>query len=116
MADISLSSILTAAQNIATALNNANQTTLAINGTQNAAALTDAGAVLVKSGSGRVATVSVLVAGAEGAIYDTNDATSTANQVYVIPAVVGAVFVNMPVTNGIVVAAGAAQVVTVSYS
>ena len=111
----SLTDILTAAQNIVTALNNASKTYLNVNGTTNAAALT--AATVVKSSSGRVCSVSVLVAGAAvGKIYDAATASSTANALYTIPMSVGTVTVNMPTQYGIVVAPGSGQTVTVSYS
>lgn len=111
----SLDDILTAAKNVVTAVNGAAQTYLNVQGAQNSGNLTTA--TLVQSGAGRVATVSVTVAGsAVGKIYDANSATSTTNPVYVIPNTVGVVFVNMPVGIGLVVAPGTGQSVTVSYS
>ncbi len=73
-------------------------------------------ATLVRTGTGRLASVSVLVAGAVGAIYDAADAAATTNKVYVIPAVVGVYVVNWPLSYGLVVAPGAGQTVSVSYS
>lgn len=111
----SLSDILTVAKNVVTAINGVAQTYLNVQGLQNSGSLT--AATLVQLGSGRVATVSVTVAGsAVGKIYDTNSAASTTNPVYVIPNTVGVVFVNMPVGIGLVVAPGTGQSVTVSYS
>ncbi len=73
-------------------------------------------ATLVRNGTGRLASVSVLVAGAVGAIYDAADAAATTNKVYVIPAVVGVYVVNWPLSYGLVVAPGAGQTISVSYS
>lgn len=110
----SLSDLLTVGKNIVTAINGAMQNYLNVQGVQNKANISTA--TLVQTGPGRVASVVVTTAGSAGAIYDTNSTASTANLIYVIPNVVGVVFLNMPVNNGIVVAPGASQVVTVSYS
>jgi hypothetical protein len=112
MAD--LSGIQTTAQNIVSAINGVAQTYLTVQGVKNAANIS--AATLVKVGQGRIASVSVLVAGAAGKIYDTNLVTSTANEIFVIPATVGVFVVNFPLGLGLVVAPGAAQVVSVSYS
>ena len=75
-------------------------------------------ATVIKSAAGRIAKVSVIVAGStNGAVYD---ATSTsgntaANQLAVIPEAVGTYLIDMPAFNGIVIAPGTSQVVTVSY-
>jgi len=111
----SLSDILTTAKNVVTAINGVAQNYINVQGAQNSGSLTSA--TLVKLGQGRVAVVSVTTAGsAVGHIYDTNSAASTSAPVYVIPNTVGAVFVNMPVGIGLVVAPGTGQAVTVSYS
>ena len=110
----SLTDILTASQNIATAINNWAQTSIKLAGLQSTSAISTA--TVLKTGSGRVATVIVTTAGAAGAIYDTAAASSTANIIYVIPNTLGVYVLNFPVTNGIVVAPGAAQVVSVSFS
>lgn len=110
-----LSDVLTTAQNIAAAINGLAQVYLNVQGGKNATALT--AATLVKSGAGRLASVSVLVAGsADGAIYDANDATATSGQFYAIPKTIGVFVVNFPVSFGIVVAPGTGQTVSVSYS
>ena len=110
----SLSDILTATKNIVTAINGAAQTYLNVQGVRNCAEISSA--TLVVSGPSRVAVVSVTTAGVVGAIYDTNSASSTSNLIYVIPATVGVVNVNIPVSYGIVVAPGSGQVVTISYA
>jgi len=113
--NVSMSDLLTALKNVVTALNNASQTYLNVNGLINKSAISSA--TVVKSGTGRLAVVSVTTAGsAAGAIYDGTSATSTSNIILTIPNTVGAAFVNIPVSNGIVVAPGSGQVVTVSYS
>lgn len=112
---VSLSDLLTAAKNIASAINNVSQTYLDVQGAQNKAILSSA--TLVQSGKGRVASISVTTAGsATGMIYDANLATSTTNPVYVIPEAVGLYVVNLPVSFGIVIVPGTDQVLTVSYS
>jgi hypothetical protein len=112
---VSLSDILTAAKNIVTALNNQAQTTLSINGLQTISSIVST--TVVKTSGGRVATVSVIVAGsAAGKIYDANNTVTTSSQVFAIPNTVGVTFVNMPTTNGIVVVPGTGQTVSVSYS
>jgi hypothetical protein len=110
----SLDDIFTTAKNIVTALNNASQIYLNVNGLQTISGITSA--TVVKASAGRVASVSVIVAGAVGKIYDATGSTSTSNPIYVIPATVGVVFVNLPVSTGIVVAPGSGQTVSVSFS
>lgn len=111
----SLSDILTAAKNIVTALNNAAQTYLNVNGTQIAPGLSATTQVSIVSG--RLATLSIIVGGsASGVIYDARVTTDTSRPLYNIPTTPGIVYINMPVVNGIVVAPGTGQVVAVSYS
>lgn len=111
----SLVDILTAAKNVVTAINNVAGTYLNVQGSQNIANISTAS--LIKIGSGRVASISVTTAGTTtGLVYDTNSASSTSNPIYVIPNTIGVTFVNLPVTNGIVVAVGTGQIVTISFS
>ena len=113
--NVSPSDILTTLKNIVTALNNASQSYLNVNGQQNLASIT--AATVVKSTPGRVATVSVIVAGsAAGKVYDATTASATTNPIFVIPTTVGVTIVNIPTLYGIVVAPGTGQTVTVSYS
>ena len=75
-------------------------------------------ATVVKTTSGRVAKVSVLVAGsAAGGVFDTTTTASAAitNQVAVIPNAVGVYVIDIPCFNGIVVEPGTGQTVMVSY-
>jgi hypothetical protein len=112
----SLSDILTAAKNIVTAINGAANIYLSVNGTTDYPNIKTS-PVLVKSGAGRLAVVSVVTAGSTvGTIYDANAATATTNPVYTIPNTVGVYVVNMPVSFGLVVSPGTSQVVSVSYS
>jgi hypothetical protein len=111
----SLSDILTAAKNVVTAVNGVAQTYLNVQGTLNSSGIT--AAKLVKSGTGRISSVSVIVAGsANGFVYDSNSLSITSAPLYVIPQTVGVYFVNMPASLGIVVAPGTGQTITVSYS
>ena len=111
----SLTDLLSAAQNIAQAINNWATTTLNINGIKTAEAITSA--TVVKNSSGRLCVMSVIVAGsATGKIYDGTVVTSTTYPLVVIPQTVGVTVVNLPVTYGIVVAPGTGQTVSVSYS
>jgi hypothetical protein len=114
----SLTDLLTAAKNIVTALNQSSQTILAINGTSSQTNITSA--TLVTTGQGRLVTISVIITNLTGAtagtIYDATAAASTSNPVGVIPVVSGVYVWNIPYNNGIVVAPGTNQTVTVVYS
>lgn len=111
----SLSDILTATKNIVTALNQLGQTYSGVVGSKITAGIS--AATLVKKGEGRIARVSVTVAGsAAGSIYDASDAASTTRKIWVIPNTLGITEINMPVNNGIVVAPGTGQTVSISYS
>ena len=111
----SLDDMLTTAKNIVTAINGVSQTYLNVNGSRISTTIT--AATLLKTGSGRVAMVSIIVGGSgSGTIYDTNNATLTNNPIFTIPDTPGIIFINLPVVNGIVVVPGAGQTVSVSYS
>lgn len=75
-------------------------------------------ATLVKAGAGRLIRISVTVAGT--AAGSANDAATTAgaaatNQLASIPNAVGVIYLDFPVTNGIVVTPGTGQSLSVSY-
>jgi hypothetical protein len=111
----SLDDILTAIKNGVQAINNWSQTNLQINGFLTASNITTA--TQVKNGQGRLCYVSVIVAGSTvGKAYDTVGTTSTANVIFTIPNTVGVTFVNLPVSNGLVIVPGTGQTVAVSYS
>lgn len=113
----SLSDILTAAKNIVTAINGLGQTYLQVSGSRIHSAISTPTVVL--AGQGRLARVVVVTKGTgEGFIYDASVSTATSPKIYTIDHTKGAevVEVNIPVDNGIVVAPGAGQLVTVSYS
>lgn len=102
-------------QNIAQNIAGLQQTYISVQGAQNLADITTT--TLVSAKTGRLCTVSIIVAGSSnGAIYDNTDVTSTLRQIYVIPQTLGVVHVNMPVGYGIVVAPGTGQQVCVSFS
>lgn len=111
----SITDLLTAAKNIVTALNNASQTYLNVNGTLVKNAITSA--TVVTTGQGRVASVSVVATSTTaGVVYDATTAGATTAAIGPIPAVIGVYQWNIPYNNGIVVAPGSGQTVTVSYS
>jgi hypothetical protein len=119
----SISDILTALKNIATALNNASQTYLNVNGISNLSNISTAGGQYsqVKGAPGRICTVSVTMGGSStGTIYDTVTTTSgvvsTNRPVYIIPENIGVYVVNIACDYGIVVAPGTGQALTVGYS
>jgi len=75
-------------------------------------------ATVVKATAGRVAKVSVIVAGsAAGSVYDhaTTSGVGAANEIAVIPATVGVYNIDFPVSNGIVLAPGTGQTLAISY-
>lgn len=78
--------------------------------------VTSTGAV-AKLGAGQIGKISVTTAGAAGAVYDfgTVSGVGAANLIGVIPAVVGVYSFDWPVSTGIVVIPGAAQVVSVTF-
>ena len=111
----SISDILTAAKNIASALNQLGQTYLSVEGSQLYSDITSA--TLVKEGQGRIARVVVVVAGSgAGAVYDANNASATTNKLVTLATTVGVTEINLPVNNGIVVAPGTGQTVAIVYS
>jgi hypothetical protein len=111
----SLSDILTTAKNIVTAISQLGQTYLSVEGSKVTTGITTA--TLVQSGQGRIARVSVVVAGPHaGSIYDASSATATTGLIYAIPKDVGITEVNLPVNNGIVVVPSTGQTVAISYS
>jgi hypothetical protein len=111
----SLSDLLTAAKNIVQAVNALAQTYLNVQGAQNFAGLT--AATVVKSASGRIANISVIVAGsASGFVYDSAAVGTTTKPLFVIPMTVGVFVVNLPASFGIAIAPGSGQTVSGSFS
>jgi len=111
----SITDLLTAAKNIVTAINGAAQTYLNVNGTLTKNGIT--AATVVNTGQGRIANVSVVATSTTaGKIYDATVSSATTNPIGVIPATTGMFSWNIPYNNGIVVAPGSGQTVTISYS
>src|ERR1700761_3260271 len=104
----SLSDIMSAVKNIVLALSTAAQNYLNVQGAVNAAGIS--APVVVKQVAGRVARVSVIVAGsATGMIYDATQIGVTNKPLAVIPDSVGIVEINFPFSFGLVVAPGTGQ-------
>ena len=111
----SLSDLLTAAKNIAAAINSWSSAMQDIAGVTTTANITTT--TLVRSGQGRLCMVSIVVGGsASGLIYDSASVSTLTKPIWTIVNTPGLVFVNLPVTNGIVVVPGTSQNVTVSWS
>ena len=111
----SLSDVITVAQNIAQAINTLAQGYLNVQGAQNFAGLT--AATVVKTTSGRVAVISVIVAGsAPGMVYDSAAVANTTKPLYVIPNTVGVYVVNLPASFGVTISPGTGQTVSGSFS
>jgi hypothetical protein len=111
----STSDLLTALKNVVTALNNATQTYLNVNGATNLAGI--GAPTVVKNGAGRLVLISVTVAGStQGAAYDGATLTATGNPLCLIPEAVGIYEVDLPARFGIVIYPGTGQALTVSYS
>jgi hypothetical protein len=107
--------ILTALQNLVTAVNNAAQTLLNINGAANLSNIS--APTVVKGSAGRICEVSVLTAGsAPGMVYDGASTTATTRPEFVIPNTVGIFVANWPMGIGILVVPGTGQVVSLTYS
>lgn len=123
----SLSDILTAAKNIVTAINGLGQTYLQVSGSKAFAQINVATVVMV--GQGRLVRVVVTTSGSgAGAIYDAAVSTATSQKIYTIDNTgagyapsssftgLRVIDLGIPVSNGIVVAPGPGQVVTIIYS
>lgn len=111
----SLSDILTVAKNVAQAINALAQSYLNVQGAQNFAGIT--APTVVKSAGGRIAVVSVTVAGsAVGTVYDSAATGNTTKPLFVIPMTVGVTVVNLPASFGITVVPGTGQTVSGSFS
>ena len=115
----SLSDILTAAQNIVRALNNAADVYLSVNGKSTLENITVP--TIVKATAGRVASVSIIVSGSStGYLYDANNLTNTTAPLWIIPETAqpnGEPYVvNMPTNTGLICVPGTGQSVTVNWS
>lgn len=90
-------------------------------GTMTAPGIASTTGYLVAQGSGRVATVNVLVAGsAPGFIYDLSAIPSTglpsSSIIAVLPNTIGTYPVNVMYSNGIIVVTGTGQTISLTYS
>ncbi len=111
----SLSDVLTVAKNIAQAINGLAQAYLNVQGAQNFTGLT--AATVIKPTAGRIASISVIVAGsADGAVYDSTSTGDTSKPLFVIPMTVGVYVVNLPASFGVTIAPGTGQTVSGSFS
>ena len=110
----SLSDLLTAAKNIATAINQASRTYLGVQGMQLAPNIKSAAVVV--TGTGRLAVLSVITAHTGGMIYDSKDPGNTTEPMLSIPDVIGIYQINLPFDDGLLVVPVANQQVTISYS
>ena len=111
----SLSDILTAAKNVVTAINGIGQTYLKVQGSNRSDTLNST--ALVSTGQGRLASISVIVAGStDGMIYDSSATGSLTSPLAVIDNLVGVNFANLPYNNGLVVVPGTGMTVVVTYS
>jgi hypothetical protein len=115
----SLSDILTAAKNLVTALNNAADAYLSVNGKSTLENITVP--TIVKATPGRVASVSIIVSGSStGYLYDANNLTNTTAPLWIIPETSqpnGEPYVvNMPTNTGLICVPGTGQSVTVNWS
>jgi hypothetical protein len=114
-AGASASDILTTLKNLVTAINALAQNYLNVEGVLNFAGLT--APTVVKATSGRIARVSVIVAGsAPGMIYDGATLVATTKPLDVIPNTVGVYELKMPTSFGLLVVPGSGQTVSGSYS
>jgi len=115
----SLSDILTAAKNLVTALNNAADAYLSVNGKSTLENITVP--TIVKATPGRVASVSIIVSGSStGYLYDAHNLTNTTAPLWIIPETSqpnGEPYVvNMPTNTGLICVPGTGQTVTVNWS
>lgn len=113
----SLSDIFTVAKNIAVAINSLAQTYLKVQGASRSVTMAATTATLVSSGQGRLASISVVVAGStSGLIYDSNNTATLTNTLAAIGNTVGITFANLPYNSGLVVVPGTGMTVVVTYS
>jgi len=111
----SLSDILTAAKNVVTSVNQLGLTYLKVQGTARSVTMTST--TLVVSGQGRIASVSVIVAGSTPClIYDSNNSASATSALAAVTNAIGVTVINMPYNNGLVVVPGTGMTVVVTYS
>jgi type II secretory pathway pseudopilin PulG len=114
----SLSDLLSAAKNIAQAINDAARAYVGVQGSQVSNSVS--ASTQIVHGAGRLANINVIVAGTgAGVIYDTIDAGNSNNpnhRLAAIPMTVGSFFINTSFNDGLLVVPGTGQTVTVTYS
>lgn len=113
----SLDDVLTTMQNVVKAFNSFTQSNLQLSGTTNSQNLTTT--TLLKSGSGRIVTVSVTTAGTTvGGLYDsaTIANANATNLLIVVESTIGVSLVNMTYQNGLVYIPGASQAAAICYT
>jgi hypothetical protein len=113
----SLDDILTTQKNGVVAINNVFQALAVLNPTTTSSTVTSS--TLIITGSGRLLSFSVVVAGsANGLIYNTGTPSggSASNALVATPTTVGVYPVNMVFTGGLVIAPGTGQSINVTYS
>ncbi len=109
--------LFNAMKNSNTAVNGVANVMQQLSGKQ--AALEVTASTLIKSGSGWVARISVIVAGsAAGAIYDAATTTAATNgtRLAIVSNTLGIVDIKLPFANGLVFTPGTRMTATVSYS
>ena len=108
----SIADILTAAKNLVTAVNGLGQTYLQVNGSLRSVSATGTTPVLISSGQGRLASISVTASSGSntGMIYDLSSTDPSgiviANSLCFIDHVKGVTYANLPYNNGLVVVPG----------
>ncbi len=114
MGSVGMQDMLSALKNVVQALNAATQAYISVNGTSTEEGITTP--TVLKTSSGRAASVSILVAGSTtGMLYD-SPTTALNEPLYVIPNTVGIFIVNLPTDAGLLVVPGTGQSVTVNWS
>ncbi len=112
--------IITAAQNIAVAINNLVKSTAALNGTASSATYAGATTIQITLGSGRLNNVTVTVTAAVNiSIYNSKSTSSISaeNLLAVVDASnVGTTLLNKNYTDGLVLDVGAAAEANITYS
>lgn len=116
----SLDDILTTQKNGVVAINDYVIALNRLAGTNNTKEIAAATTLLVKSSSGWLATITVIVAGSTtGYIYDTNNASLlTNNRIYAIPSSlgIGTYQIQVPFASGLAVVTGTGSVISLGYT
>jgi hypothetical protein len=113
-----LTDILTAAKNIAVALNQLGQTYTQVMGNRRSDPITNTTGLLIASGQGRLVLSSLTTATGSVTmdLYDSNSASLLTNKIASVPASVGITQLNIPFTTGLVVVCPSAITGIVTYS